>query len=492
MKIFNKTISKLLVLPLFVAASILAPFTSVFDAAAAPGPVNVQVEYNEGTEAFDVSWDDNGSDFYGVLVYHTQNDYGFAFPTSNGSGNTTGTSLSVKYYTNTGGSNRLPFTPGQAYQLAVYSANGGVGEGWAPTDITKASNTVAFGENQSWTSTPASAPRNLTFVNRKYALTDDNYLRASWDAPTTEGGSPIVGYSVSVRELSGAWSAPVISNETMIDIDSGLFTDVDFRTGGYYSVRVAAINALNSTVSTNRIDRAASYPSTTRSGTSPAVASEANGDLPSDQMFVFAGQIVTLNGARDTITVGGAAVLKGTGTANVLAVAPFGSLRPGNSPGTITVKESFINVGELEIEILNSESYDKVVAGENNDGSMGDAVLLADGASLRPVLYDGWSIKQGDQFTIIDNRSQDPVDGIFNDLLEGAQFAIDGITFSITYVGGDGNDVVLTALNAGSDPTPPNTGAAKLTLSNPVVVAGLGIATAVALMALAIRKRSTR
>ena len=492
MKTFNKTIARLMVLPLFVAASILAPFASVFDAAAAPGPVNVQVAYNEGTEAFDVSWDSNGSDFYGVLVYQTQNDYGFAFPTSNGSGSTTGNSLSVKYYTNNGGNNRLPFTPGQAYQLAVYSANGGVGEGWEPTNITKASNTVAFGENQSWTSTPASAPRNFALVKQNYASSEEAYLRGTWDTPTTVGGSPIVGYSVKVQEAGGEWSAPVFTGENSIDILKDNFNDVDFRTDGYYNIRVAAVNALNSAISTATASKATNYPYTTRSGTSEFVNVAADGDLVSEDFNVFAGQSATLNGVRNFIIVGGAAILKGTGTAEIIAVAPKGSVRPGNSPGTLTAKQSYSSQGELEVEIVNTGSYDKIVAGEEYDGTDTDAVIIGDGATLRTVLYDGWSIAQGDQFMIIDNRSTTQVDGTYENLDEGAQFVVDGITFSITYVGGDGNDVVLTALNAGSDPTPPNTGAAKLILSNPVVVAGLGIATAVALMALAIRQRSTR
>jgi acetyl esterase/lipase len=50
----------------------------------------------------------------------------------------------------------------------------------------------------------------------------------------------------------------------------------------------------------------------------------------------------------------------------------------------------------------------------------------------------------GQSFTIIDNDGTDPVIGTFTGLPEGASIAGNGYSFRISYVGGDGNDVVLT------------------------------------------------
>jgi hypothetical protein len=50
----------------------------------------------------------------------------------------------------------------------------------------------------------------------------------------------------------------------------------------------------------------------------------------------------------------------------------------------------------------------------------------------------------GSSFTIIDNDSTDPVNGIFNGLAEGATVTVGATNFRISYVGGTGNDVVLT------------------------------------------------
>jgi Ca2+-binding RTX toxin-like protein len=57
----------------------------------------------------------------------------------------------------------------------------------------------------------------------------------------------------------------------------------------------------------------------------------------------------------------------------------------------------------------------------------------------------------GTTFTIIDNDGTDSIVGTFKGLAEGTTLTVDGRMFAISYRGGDGNDVVLTA----SAPTPP-------------------------------------
>jgi autotransporter-associated beta strand protein len=50
----------------------------------------------------------------------------------------------------------------------------------------------------------------------------------------------------------------------------------------------------------------------------------------------------------------------------------------------------------------------------------------------------------GDTFTIVDNDGSDAVDGTFDGLPESATLQVDDVTLQISYVGGSGNDVVLT------------------------------------------------
>ena len=56
------------------------------------------------------------------------------------------------------------------------------------------------------------------------------------------------------------------------------------------------------------------------------------------------------------------------------------------------------------------------------------------------------------QFVIIQNDGTDPVLGTFTGLGEGAALTLNGKPFTISYHGGDGNDVALTYTGVGSDP----------------------------------------
>src|SRR5207253_1724260 len=56
----------------------------------------------------------------------------------------------------------------------------------------------------------------------------------------------------------------------------------------------------------------------------------------------------------------------------------------------------------------------------------------------------GFAPAAGTTFTIINNDGSDAVTGTFSGLAEGATVTFSGQTFTISYVGGTGNDVVLT------------------------------------------------
>ena len=202
-------------------------------------------------------------------------------------------------------------------------------------------------------------------------------------------------------------------------------------------------------------------------------------------------EIATLNGSRSYIAVYTGGLLKGTGTVDSLSVYNGGVLNPGNSPGTMTILSDAYILGTYQVEIQNAQAYDKLVVGAEHSGSY-PAVELTSSAKLDLSLFGDWAINAGDAFTIIDNQSASAVEGTFDGLAEGTQLVVDGITFSITYVGGTGNDVVLTALNTGTVPGTPNTGAEQTTQANPAIVAGVGILSAGVFIALAIRRRITR
>ncbi len=55
---------------------------------------------------------------------------------------------------------------------------------------------------------------------------------------------------------------------------------------------------------------------------------------------------------------------------------------------------------------------------------------------------------QGKSVTLIDKLSVGPITGTFAGLAQGAQLTIGGADFTISYIGGDGNDTTLTRLSA--------------------------------------------
>jgi hypothetical protein len=70
------------------------------------------------------------------------------------------------------------------------------------------------------------------------------------------------------------------------------------------------------------------------------------------------------------------------------------------------------------------------------------------------TVNDNFGSVTGDSFNIIPNDGADAIVGTFAGLPEGATFPVGGSTFSISYVGTDGNDMVLTNVSGGVTPTP--------------------------------------
>ena len=181
--------------------------------------------------------------------------------------------------------------------------------------------------------------------------------------------------------------------------------------------------------------------------------------------------IFVVNGKVGQVNVNSNGVLKGHGTIVMgVTVKSGGKLAPGQSPGCISSGGLTLNSGATyEVEIAGNTActeYDQtIVTGAVDLGS----------STLNTLLLNNFVGKQGDQFKIIDNDGSDPVTGTFNGLAEGATFTVGGTQFRISYVGGDGNDVVLTIVNS-PVPKVPNTGV-KLLLTNPVVTVAVTIAS---------------
>lgn len=139
-------------------------------------------------------------------------------------------------------------------------------------------------------------------------------------------------------------------------------------------------------------------------------------------------------------------ILAGTGRVGAIVIANGGVIAPGESPGTINTGNLTFEEGgiyEFEVTGTGSDQYDRI----NVTGT----VTLGNG-TLRVVPLNNFQPRAGQSFIIISNDGSDAVNGTFAGLPEGATVSVGGTAmFTISYRGGDGNDVVLTVLPSGSD-----------------------------------------
>ena len=156
------------------------------------------------------------------------------------------------------------------------------------------------------------------------------------------------------------------------------------------------------------------------------------------------------------VNVASGATLQGSGFI-LTATAPVtvnagGTLAPGGSPGQLACDNgvALADGSNFNVELdgtTEGTGYDQLVV-------LGGVVSLAGNLNVTV----GFSPDFGETFTIIDNETGGAVSGTFTGLAEGGTFTADGYTFEITYVGGDGDDVVLTVVSPTITSFSPQTG----------------------------------
>lgn len=152
---------------------------------------------------------------------------------------------------------------------------------------------------------------------------------------------------------------------------------------------------------------------------------------------------LNVNGSLASASVGIAGgTLGGTGQiSGPVGMGPAGGgVSPGTSPGTLTVDNhvTFFTGTSFDVELGASQRDQLKVTG---NGSL----VTLDNATLNLSLLAS-TPQAGETLTIIDNGGSSAVVGTFLNLNEGATTAVGTFNAQISYVGGDGNDVVLTVL----------------------------------------------
>jgi fibronectin-binding autotransporter adhesin len=286
------------------------------------------------------------------------------------------------------------------------------------------------------------------------------------------GSTSTVSFShVTVYQLAGGGGVPSVLNigpgVTIDDAGAGGLTGLninsDFTTGGDFA-------AAQITVATG------------------AVFTAGSGDTVTAPVTVSNGATLVLDGTvSGGVTVASGGVVKGGGTdSGTMTVQQGGTIAPGHSPGCMTTTNLAIN-GTYRAEIGGTTActgYDQLIATGSVDVS---------NATLSAELVNGFTPTAGQTFTIVNNQGSNPVTGTFSGLAQGATVTSGGYKYTISYTGGDGNDIVLTAVgpaDAAGTGTPgsPNTGFGMLA-AHPLFVF---IATTLAALAMTLTARRLR
>jgi hypothetical protein len=164
------------------------------------------------------------------------------------------------------------------------------------------------------------------------------------------------------------------------------------------------------------------------------------GDSYAGTTTVTAGTLQADGTTRVTSVTGG--TLAGTGTTGSIT-ATGGTVAPGDSPGTLSTGNNGTGDVSLNGSTLFNVELNGTAAGSFDVLNVFGAVSLGN-ATLNVSL--GFTPAVGNTFPIITNDGGDGITGIFNGLPEGGYFMAGGQPFTISYVGGDGNDVALKAM----------------------------------------------
>jgi autotransporter-associated beta strand protein len=149
----------------------------------------------------------------------------------------------------------------------------------------------------------------------------------------------------------------------------------------------------------------------------------------------------SFGGGGTSVNNGG--TLGGTGDVGPVTVNSGGTVAPGNTLGDLTVASATFGAGSAFSLELNGTgagtTYDQL-----SIASTGSISILGGNITLSL----GFAPTSGQQFTVIDNLTANPISGTFSNLPNGgivsATFGATSYNFVANYAGGTGNDLVLT------------------------------------------------
>jgi autotransporter-associated beta strand protein len=204
----------------------------------------------------------------------------------------------------------------------------------------------------------------------------------------------------------------------------------------------------------------------TKSGSGTLTLSAA--DLYTGATTVSAGTVFVNGSITSAVSVSGGAVFGGSGSSTAaVTVSSGGTLTGGNlggvgtftTTGAVTLSSGSIFQADFSAA---AGQFDQVTA---NSFSLAGATLTLNG------LDTGAGIAPHSSYVLLNNTGSGAISGTFAGLAEGSTVTADGATFTLSYVGGTGNDVTLTESGLSAVPEP---------LGYALVAGGVALVVAVA------------
>ena len=174
---------------------------------------------------------------------------------------------------------------------------------------------------------------------------------------------------------------------------------------------------------------------------------------PASTITVTGGILQYSNGGSSgNLIVNGGRVLLGGGGTSEIGNAFSLTMQPGS---------------ELQLDMLSSTMF-------------GQLNVVSTVTLNNPTLLLAWNFTSnaGDTFLVLTKATGGPITGTFSGLPEGSTFLSNGRTYKITYVGGDGNDVVITDVTGGAVTPTPTVTPTEIPSATPTPTPTLSVAAA--------------
>tara|TARA_Y100001933_G_scaffold152099_1_gene150541 strand:- start:88984 stop:101430 length:12447 start_codon:yes stop_codon:yes gene_type:complete len=179
------------------------------------------------------------------------------------------------------------------------------------------------------------------------------------------------------------------------------------------------------------------------------------------------GTIIINDGTyTEDVTIGDSMTLTGTGIIDgTLSLLDNAKLVPGSSPGTLEVDQLIASDSNQTLFV----EINGTTPGTEHDQLVVNGPVTLNGMTLDVTL--GYVPSGGETITLINNLDADPVNGTFDGLAQDATVTISGYDATISYTGGDGNDVELVFVNPNTAPTAGDVNGVAVEDGGPVVIA---------------------